>query len=148
MGGYIVGVERITENMERISRLDLAEHLDDYIERVDNENIGFVITDDGKDDSILCPANWFGIVADEDLECIIGCALRYAIGRNTYMPGIVSDFIKNHIGILSENSIDNMIRDIDRELQSDIDKADIWQSLKSDLKTRQNEIAKFQNKLN
>ena len=132
-----MNMNRLTENMEHISRADLAEHLDEYLERADKENIGFVITDEGKNDLILCPASWFGIVADSDLECIIGCALRYAIGRNTYMPGLVCDFIKKHIDVLSENAVEVMINDIDRELENNIEQADVWQSLRSDLAQKQ-----------
>ena len=136
-----MNMNRLTENMEHISRTDLAEHLDEYLEKADKENIGFVITDEGKNDLILCPASWFSIVADSDLECIIGCALRYAIGRNTYMPGLVCDFIKKHIDVLSENAVDVMINDIDRELENNIEQADIWQSLRSDLGQKQKDFS-------
>lgn len=33
--------------------------------------------------------NYFGTI------CL--CAMRYALGRQTYMPGLVQDFIKAHI---------------------------------------------------
>lgn len=41
------------------------------------------------------------------------CALRYALGRQTYMPGIVQDFIRAHINEIDQSSIKVMIRDID-----------------------------------
>lgn len=41
------------------------------------------------------------------------CALRYALGRQTYMPGIVQDFIRAHISEIDHSSIKVMIRDID-----------------------------------
>jgi len=135
---------RLIENMEHISRLDFTEHIDDYLERVDKENIAFVITDEGKDDLILCPANWFGVSADKDFECIVGCALRYAIGRNTYMPSLVVDFIKNHIEIFDINSIAVMIEDIDRELSDELVQKDVWLSLKSVLEQRKAELLGLQ----
>ena len=135
---------RLTENMEHISRLDFTEHIDDYLERVVKEDIGFVITDKGKDDIVLCPANWFEASADKDFECIVGCALRYAIGRNTYMPSLVSDFIKNHIEIFDINSIAVMIEDIDRELSGELVQKDVWLSLKSVLEQRKAELLVMQ----
>lgn len=134
--GAVMNKNRLTENMEHISRHDFGEHLDDYLDRVEKENIAFIITDEGKDDLILCPADWFGIVADDDLECIIGCAMRYALGRSTYMPSLVCDFIKKHLDILSKKSLEVMIRDIVIDLKSDTPQADVWQSLKSELEGR------------
>ena len=46
-----------TETMERISRQKLAENLDAVLDRVLRENIGLVITDEGKDDLVLCPSS-------------------------------------------------------------------------------------------
>ena len=46
------------ESMERISRQALAADLDAVLERVSRENIGLVITDEWKDDLVLCPASW------------------------------------------------------------------------------------------
>ena len=47
-----------TENMERISRQHLCDNLDSILETVSRESIGFVITDAGKDDFVLCPASF------------------------------------------------------------------------------------------
>ncbi|MBR6029198.1 MAG: hypothetical protein IKP40_08900 [Clostridia bacterium] len=51
---------------------------------------------------------------DEDLQAILMCAVRYAIGRATYMPGLVTDWIMgNMAGKLSYNTLSVMKRDID-----------------------------------
>ena len=50
---------------------------------------------------------------DKDLGTIAICAVRYAIGRQTYMPGIVQDFVMRHPAIVDERVRDVMIRDID-----------------------------------
>ena len=50
------------ESMERISRQALADDLDTVLERISRENIGLVITEEGKDDLVLCPASWFNLV--------------------------------------------------------------------------------------
>ena len=43
------------ETMQRISREELAEKLDELLDIVAKDNVGFVITDQGKDDLVLCP---------------------------------------------------------------------------------------------
>lgn len=45
--------------MERITRQELMDHLDDILERLDQENIGMVILDDeGEDRYVLMSAEW------------------------------------------------------------------------------------------
>ena len=47
------------ETMERITRQQLDEHLEEILARIDREDIGFVILDeDGKDSEVICPAEW------------------------------------------------------------------------------------------
>jgi len=50
---------------------------------------------------------------DKYFGTICLCALRYALGRQTYMPGIVQNFIRAHISEIDQSSIKVMIRDID-----------------------------------
>lgn len=50
---------------------------------------------------------------DEYFGTICLCAMRYALGRETYMPGIVQNFIEVHIKEIDQKSIKVMIRDID-----------------------------------
>ena len=52
-------------------------------------------------------------MTDEHFGTICLCALRYALGRQTYLPGIVQNFIRAHIGEIDQSSIKVMIRDID-----------------------------------
>lgn len=50
---------------------------------------------------------------NEHFGIICLCAMRYALGRQTYMPGLVQDFIQAHIGEIDLGTIEIMIRDID-----------------------------------
>jgi len=50
---------------------------------------------------------------DKYFGTICLCALRYALGRQSYMPGIVQDFIRAHISEIDQSSIKVMIRDIE-----------------------------------
>ena len=125
------------DRMERISRDDLCPRLDEILDKVDKENVGFVITDEGKSDLVLCPARWFMGIYDDDFGCIINCALRYAIGRHTYMPSVVMDFIRKHIDALDTKTISVMIEDIDREIKDEeLDQREDWIGLQNDLKVQ------------
>ena len=43
------------------------------------------------------------IEIDKDFERILVCAVRYAIGRQTYMPSMVIDYITPLLPYLSDN---------------------------------------------
>lgn len=102
------------DTMERISRQKLCEDFDNVLERVDKEDIGFVIVDDeGKEGHVLCPARWMEYCFDDDFGCIINSALRYAISRHTYMPGVVVDFIRRYARVLLRRMIKSRKREKD-----------------------------------
>jgi hypothetical protein len=123
------------DQMERISRTELGEKLDEILDKVDKNNVGFVITDNGKDDLVLCPIRWIKCTYDDDFGCIINSALRYAIGRHTYMPSVVMDFVRKYIGVLDTKTISVMIEDIEREAEYEtLDKRIGWLALRDDLK--------------
>ena len=44
--------------MERIEQTLLVEKLDEILERIDNEDIGFVITENGLPDMVLIPVSY------------------------------------------------------------------------------------------
>ena len=47
------------ETMERITRQQLDEHLEEILARIDREDIGFVIlNENGEDSEVICPAEW------------------------------------------------------------------------------------------
>lgn len=50
---------------------------------------------------------------DENFQRICVSAIRYALGRRTYIVGITCDFMKKYVEQLSDNSIHTIIRDIE-----------------------------------
>lgn len=72
---------------------------------------------------------------DKDFSIIVFCAFRYALGRMTYIPHIVSDFIKEHIEKITNKHIYLMIHEIDEYYEANsyigmrID-TDAWLNLK------------------
>ena len=57
------------------------------------------------------------IAVTQDFELMMISALRYAIGRYTYMPGITIDYIRYLIPQLSAKTLFVMMRDIDEEIE-------------------------------
>ena len=129
------------ETMKRVSREELAEKLDDLLEVVNKENIGFVITNEGKDDLVLCPAKWFDLYYDDDFGCIINSAVRYSLGRSSYMPSTTVKFVLKYLMVLDVRTITVMIEDINRSLVDEqLPYKDTWLSLKYALEDRLEKI--------
>lgn len=126
-----------TENMERISRQHLCDNLDSILETVSRESIGFVITDAGKDDLVLCPASWLSPLASEGFGCIVNSAVRYSLGRDTYMPDVAVQFILDHMNLLDLRTVTVMYRDIQKALEDEnLPHRETWVSLMYALETR------------
>ena len=54
------------------------------------------------------------LVRDEDFGSIVICAVRYALGRRTYMPQVVTEWITGNCKkALSKKTLDALIRDIE-----------------------------------
>ena len=49
---------------------------------------------------------------NKDFETILLCAVRYAIGRKTYIPSLVIDYITPLLPYLSENTLRLMANEI------------------------------------
>lgn len=65
---------------------------------------------------------------DEDLQTIIICAIRYSLGRQTYMPELVTRWIiENCAGKLYKGRIKVMLRDIQE--QREMGERSGWASL-------------------
>ena len=127
------------DTMERITRQELMDRFDSILNEVDAEDVGVVILgEDGNDEFVLCPARWMEYCFDKDFGCIISCAIRYAIRRETYMPNVVADFVRKYLHVLDSNTIKVAIEDIDSEINMDsVPYPGIWLSLKQDLLKQQ-----------
>ena len=98
--------------MERISREELAARLDEILARVEQENIGFVITDDGKLGLVLCPYAWFGPEQLDDLGCIVNSAIRNAIRTGGEDSAAVRQFVRNHLPDLDGKTLRVAAKDL------------------------------------
>lgn len=57
------------------------------------------------------------VVISQDFETMLICALRYAIGRYTYMPSVTIEYIRYLIPQLSAKTLFVMKRDINEEIE-------------------------------
>lgn len=49
---------------------------------------------------------------DDNFGAVLNCAIRYCLGRETYMPGLVTDFIRPLLPYLSKRTVKVMWDDI------------------------------------
>ena len=61
---------------------------------------------------------------DDDFGAICNCAVRYAVGRRTYMPSLVIDFITPHLGELSDKTLWCFQRDLEERMNGSFDFGD------------------------
>lgn len=48
-------------------------------------------------------------------EFILGCAVRYCLGRSTYAPHMVMDYMEKHFDELSNTFLEGVSRDIEKQ---------------------------------
>ena len=133
------------ESMERISRQALAADLDAVLERVSRENIGLVITDEGKDDLVLCPASWFDFDYVDDFGCVINCALRYAMRTEDEESEAVVRYARCHYRLFDEKTLSVAVADLERELNQPIvtrKQPQVWKELQELFRQRLDELRK------
>lgn len=58
---------------------------------------------------------------DDDFGAICNCAVRYAVGRRTYMPSLVIDFITQHLSELTDKTLWCFQRDLYQRLDEGFD---------------------------
>ena len=51
-------------------------------------------------------------LSDKDFGAVLNCALRYCIGRETYMPSLVIEFIRPLLSYVSNRTLACFERDI------------------------------------
>lgn len=94
-----------TATMERITRQQFADNFDEILEKVEKENVGYVILDnEGKDGQVLCPVKWFETEIND-----IPSVMREIKRRKEEMYSLVEETIskiENDI-ITDEDAIEN-----------------------------------------
>lgn len=98
-----------------------------------------VCTNNGKE-FLLCPQGLLTPICDADFRLILLSAMRYAMGKNTCMPVVVSDYTKRHIRLLDDKFLVLAADDIRRYLEDYAEhepNPNLWQGLFDALETEQ-----------
>ena len=112
--------------MERVEQSEISEKLDEYIDRIDKENVGFVITENGKDKYVLCPYWWFEKDFDDDLGRVIISAIRQEVSASSENTEAVQHFIRNHHRALDDESLRDAVQELNAYITTATDPTDAW----------------------
>lgn len=96
---------------------------------------------------LLFPQDLLAPICDSDFRLILLSAMRYAMGRNTCMPMVVSDYIKRHIRFLDDKFLVLAVDDIRRHLEDYAEhepNPNLWQGLFDALEAEQRARATHQ----
>ena len=102
-----------------------------------------VFMDNGKE-FLLFPQDMIAPISDPDFRLILLSAMRYAMGRKTYMPSVIADYIKRHLQLLDDKFLTLAADDIQRYLEDYAEheaNSDPWQNLLDALETEQRDRA-------
>ena len=98
-----------TDTMQRVSRKELCDKFDEWLETVSRDNVGIVITDEGKDDLVLCPSEWFEKLASNNLNRVINGAVINALLNDENQSCYVIGFIKDAMDFVSEDKSEALV---------------------------------------
>ena len=98
-----------------------------------------VAMEDGRE-FLLFPQEFLAPLCDNDFRLIVLSAMRYAMGRNTYMPLVVTDYIKRHIWLMEDKFLVLASNDIRRHFEDYGEhepNLELWQNLLDELEAEQ-----------
>mgnify|MGYP000731980177 CR=1 FL=1 len=81
---------------ESITIDELKEQTNNLLDRVIEEQRPLCVCMDNDKELLLFPQDLLAPIRDADFRLILLSAMRYAMGRNTYMPVVVANYIKRH----------------------------------------------------
>ena len=121
------------QNYESITIDELKDQANSLLNLVTEEQRPLrVCMNNGKEFLLLAP------ICDSDFRLILLSAMRYAMGKNTCMPVVVSDYIKRHIRLLDDKFLVLAADDIRRYLEDYAEhepNPNLWQGLFDALET-------------
>ena len=128
------------QDYESITIDELKEQTNNLLDRVTEEQHPLrVFMNDGKV-LLLFPQDLLAPICDSNFRLILLSAMRYAMGKNTCMPVVVSDYIKRHIHLLDDKFLVLAADDIRRYLEDYAEhepNSNLWQGLFDALEAEQ-----------
>ena len=127
--------------MERIEQSLLGEKLDEMLDRIEKEDIAYVITEGGKDKLVLCPYRWIEENFPDDVGYVVNSAIRQELTAESENAEAVRQFIWNHYAAFDNRTLAVAVKDIDYYLTSSLFQAanaEEWRKLQAAFKSEIN----------
>lgn len=145
IGGQMMNYEASPfQDYESITIDELKDQANSLLNLVTDEQRPLRVCMNNGKEFLLCPQDLLAPICDSDFRLILLSAMRYAMGRNTYMPVVVSNYIKRHIRLLDDKFLALAADDIRRLLEDYAEhelNSNFWQGLLDALETEQRERA-------
>ena len=135
------------QNYESITIDELKDQANSLLNLVKDEQRPLRVCMNNGKEFLLFPQDLLAPICDSDFRLILLSAMRYAMGRNTCMPAVVSDYIKRHIRFLDDKFLALVADDIRRHLEDYAEhepNPNLWQGLFDALEAEQRARATHQ----
>ena len=126
------------QNYESITIDELKDQANSLLNLVTEEQRPLRVCMNNGKEFLLFPQDLLAPICDSDFRLILLSAMRYAMGKNTCMPVVVSDYIKRHIRLLDDKFLVLAADDIRRYLEDYAEhepNPNLWQGLFDALET-------------
>ena len=128
------------QNYGLITIDELKERTSNLLNLVTEEQRPLRVCMNNGKEFLLFPQDLLAPICDSDFRLILLSAMRYAMGKNTCMPVVVSDYIKRHIRLLDDKFLVLAADDIRRYLEDYAEhepNSNLWQGLFDALEAEQ-----------
>ncbi len=135
------------QDYESITIDELKDQANSLLNLVKDEQRPLRVCMNNGKEFLLFPQDLLAPIWDSDFRLILLSAMRYAMGRNTCMPAVVSDYIKRHIRFLDDKFLALAADDIRRHLEDYAEhepNPNLWQGLFDALEAEQRARATHQ----
>lgn len=132
------------QNYESITIDELKDQTNSLLNLVTEEQRPLRVCMNNGKEFLLFPQDLLSPICDSEFRLILLSAIRYAMGRNTYMPVVVSGYIKRHLRLLDDKFLALATDDIRQHLENYAEhepNSNLWHGLLGALETEQRERA-------
>ena len=132
------------QDYESITIDELKDQANSLLNLVKDEQRPLRVCMNNGKEFLLFPQDLLSPICDSEFRLILLSAIRYAMGRNTYMPVVVSGYIKRHLRLLDDKFLALATDDIRQHLENYAEhepNLNLWHGLLGALETEQRERA-------
>lgn len=137
------------DDYESITLNELKDKTNSLLNLVTEELRPLTVTMKNGKEFLLFPRELLEPLYDQDFRVILLSAMRYSMGRWTYMPQVVADYIKRYIRLLDDKFLALAVNDIRCHLEyygEHEPNPNLWQGLLVTLEAQQRDKATYAEK--